>query len=373
MNTQLKRPNLNYIFADQLRYQSLGYTGDEKAITPNIDHLATESMSFDNAVSVSPVCAPYRSSLFTGKYPSSTGMVINELRMNPNHKCFGHVVTNAGYDTSYIGKWHLWSAGKGGNHNNDEQVPRARANYFGMLRLIDDQVKRFVNFLDAEGLRENTILIFTSDHGDFVGEYGLVRKGPEMPELLMRIPLLFHGPGIKSDSTPSPAHVSIVDIMPTLCEAIGVPLPVGVQGRSLWPIVSGSDYPEEEFASVYAEQGFGGLHYTANDDLSPIEEGCLADSVSFDCLNSWTQSGTMRMLRKDDWKLVFDMQGRGQLYNLSFDPVELENLYDNPEYKGVRCEMLAEAFAWCLRAQDPLPIPRRRYIMKTDTRNYWFS
>jgi len=285
-------------------------------------------------------------------------------------------------------KWEwTYQLGKRAFPDYDEQVPRARANYFGMLRLIDDQIKRFVEFLDSEGLRENTILLFTSDHGDFVGEYGLVRKGPEMPELLMRIPLLFNGPGIESNSNPHPAHVSIVDIMPTLCKAIGVPMQVGVQGRSLWPLLDGTEphlngteprsllttYPVEEFASVYAEQGFGGLHYTEDDDLSPVEEGCLADSVSFDCLNSWTQSGTMRMLRKGDWKLVFDMQGRGQLYNLSRDPVELNNLYDNPEYKDVQLEMLAEVFAWSLRAQDPLPLPRRRYIMKTNPRNYWSS
>ena len=83
-----KRPNLVYIFADQLRYQSCGYAGDTRARTPNIDHLATESADFCNAVSGSPMCAPYRASLFTGKYASSTGMAINELRMNPNHDCF---------------------------------------------------------------------------------------------------------------------------------------------------------------------------------------------------------------------------------------------------------------------------------------------
>ncbi len=62
-----------------------------------------------------PVCAAYRASLFTGKYTTSTGMVINELRMNPNHRCLGHVLTEAGYDTAYIGKWHLW-ANELGNH-----------------------------------------------------------------------------------------------------------------------------------------------------------------------------------------------------------------------------------------------------------------
>ena len=253
----------------------------------------------------------------------------------------------------------------------DEQLPRARANYFGMLRLIDDQVHRFVEFLRVQGLYDDTIILFVADHGDFVGEYGLVRKGPEMPEALMRIPMFIVGPGVTARESPHSAHISIVDIMPTLCEAIGVGPPNGVQGRSLWPLVTGGDYPAEEFASVYGEHGFGGLHYTAEDTLDPVEEGCLTPGVQFDCLNSWTQSGTMRMLRRGDWKLIFDMQGRGQLYNLEEDPAELDNLYGKPEVCQVEHEMLAELLAWTLRAQDPLPLPRRRYVMKTDPRNYW--
>ncbi len=267
-------------------------------------------------------------------------------------------------------QWIRW-LGEQGFHDYAEQIPRARANYLGMLRLIDDQVKRFVEFLDAEGLREDTLLVFVSDHGDFVGEYGLVRKGPEVPERLMRIPLLFNGPGVVAEAEAHPAHVSIVDIMPTLCEVVGAELPAGVQGRSLWPMLTGGDWPGEEFASAYGEQGFGGLHYTDEDTLDPQQEGALRGGLAFDCLNSWSQSGTMRMLRKGDWKLAFDMQGTGQLYDLSKDPAELENLYDRPELADVQREMLADLLAWTLRAQDPLPLPRNRYVYKGDPRNYW--
>ncbi len=253
----------------------------------------------------------------------------------------------------------------------DKQVVQARSNYFGMLRLIDDQIKRFVQTLKQKGFYDNTIFVCLSDHGDFVGEYGLVRKGPELPEVLTRIPMLFVGPGISASAQPHAAHVSIVDVMPTLCDAIDLPMPVGVQGRSLWPLLRGREYPQEEFASVYAEHGFGGLHYTADDKLDPVKEGAINNAVSYDELNSWSQSGTMRMLRKGDWKLVFDMQGQGQLYNLSHDPFELNNLYDRREAAEIQQQMLADLMAWTLRAQDPLPLPRNRYIMKTDPHNYW--
>ncbi|MCB0089424.1 MAG: sulfatase-like hydrolase/transferase, partial [Caldilineaceae bacterium] len=111
-----------------------------------------------------------------------------------------------------------------------EHLPRARANYLGLLRLLDDQVRRFVTFLADAGLRENTILLFLSDHGDFVGEYGLMRKGPDLPEVLTRIPFSICGPGIAPQTEPHPAHISIVDILPTLCEATGISIPDGVQG-----------------------------------------------------------------------------------------------------------------------------------------------
>jgi len=113
------RPNLIYIFADQLRYESVGYAGDAKARTPHIDRLAAQGANFRNMVSNAPVCAPYRASLFTGQYASSTGLVINELRVNPNHRCLGHVLTEAGYETGYIGKWHLW-AKMAGKHDRPE-------------------------------------------------------------------------------------------------------------------------------------------------------------------------------------------------------------------------------------------------------------
>lgn len=250
----------------------------------------------------------------------------------------------------------------------EQHFERARANYMGMLRLIDDQVRRFVGFLDDNGLLENTLIVFLSDHGDFVGEYGLLRKGPELPEPLVRIPLIFVGPWIYRHKGAHPAHVSIVDLFPTLCEAVGSNLPDGVQGRSLWPMLTGQAYLEGEFVSVCAEHGFGGLYYGENEELDPQQDGLTVsrdgDWGAFDCLNSWTQSGQMRMIRKGDWKLTFDMTGEAKLYNLRSDPHELIDLYGRPETADLSREMLEHLLEWRLRVEDPLPLPRRRYVMK---------
>ena len=136
-------------------------------------------------------------------------------------------------------------------------------------------------------------MIYVADHGDYVGEYGLMRKGAELPEVLIRIPTFFVGPGIPAADKPHPAHITIADMMPTICEAIGTDIPRGVQGRSLWALLTGKDYPEEEFDSAYAEHGFGGLHYTADDEFDAHADG-LNPAIGFDELNSWSQSGTMR-------------------------------------------------------------------------------
>ena len=114
--TRGNRPNLIYVFADQLRYGSCGYAGDEYARTPNIDRLASEGCNLHQAISSTPVCSPYRACLMTGKYQSSHGLVINETRLSPEHECFGHALTKAGYQTAYIGKWHMW-ANQLGHHD----------------------------------------------------------------------------------------------------------------------------------------------------------------------------------------------------------------------------------------------------------------
>jgi len=254
----------------------------------------------------------------------------------------------------------------------EKSLSRVRSNYLGMVRLIDDQIKRFVEFLENNNLRDNTVLIFISDHGDFMGEYGLPLKGVGLSDYLTRIPMFWNGPGISENVHPHRAHVSIVDVFPTICDMLGIPLPDGVQGRSLWPMLTGQEYPEEEFASVLAQQGFGGLDYTSLEQFDPYEEGCIIrGSDKFDELNTWSQSGILRMLRKNDWKLVYDAQGRGQLFYLPDDPAEVKNLFGQRKYKEKQMEMLQEMLSWELRVQDPLPFPRKRYKYRRDPHNYW--
>lgn len=226
-----------------------------------------------------------------------------------------------------------------------------RATYCGMLRLIDDQVARLFDDLERRGLVKDTLFVFLSDHGDYVGDYGLQRKGAGMPEVLMRIPFVVAGDRVTCRDNRDDL-VSLVDLFPTVCEAVGQPIPLGVQGRSLWPMLSGDTYPADEFASVYAEGGYGGLPY-GSDERPPLHfpyEGSIYDE-----LNSVTQSGTIRMLRTGSWKLLYDVGGHGELYDLAHDPVELTNLWSDPRVADVRADLVERVLRWTLRAADDLP------------------
>lgn len=255
---------------------------------------------------------------------------------------------------------------------NDQNWRRTRSNYLGMLRLIDDQVGRLTQHLEARGKLKNTIVLYLSDHGDFFCDYGLVRKGPELPEVLTRIPMVWSGYGIKPQNNPS-AFVSTADVMPTLCEAMSAPFPAGTQGRSLWPMLQGRDYPAAEFESVYAEVGFGGLNYGPEDVIDPkwgVTPGAPGARKGFDELNPVTQSGNMKMVRRGDWKLTFDLMGNGQLYNLANDPYELTNLFGQPGSMAVQNGLTADLLRWTIRTQDDLPFAA--YKPKLAKRN-WFA
>ncbi len=107
------QPNIVYLLADQWRASAMGYAGDPNVKTPNLDRLAKEGLNFRNAVSVCPVCTPYRASLMTGRYPTSTGMFLNDAHLPDGELCIAEALKAAGYATAYIGKWHLDGHGRG--------------------------------------------------------------------------------------------------------------------------------------------------------------------------------------------------------------------------------------------------------------------
>ncbi|MBZ2197899.1 sulfatase-like hydrolase/transferase [Occultella gossypii] len=248
----------------------------------------------------------------------------------------------------------------------DADWRRYVANYCGMLRLIDDQVRRFVEHARAT-LDGEILVVFVSDHGDYTGEFGLQRKGAGLPECLVRIPLFFSGAGVSGGQVREEL-VSIADVLPTLCALVGQPFPDGLQGRSLLPLLRGAPRPRGEFDSIYAERGFGGLTYRS-DEHPPLHFSY--DGRSLDSLNSVTQSGRSRMVVRDGRKLVVHSDGTGELYDLTTDAGEVTNLIDDPSHAAVRHDLLWCLTQWMLRVQDELP--RGTYVPKTTEHNWMKS
>lgn len=255
---------------------------------------------------------------------------------------------------------------------SDEIWPRYRANYCGMLRMLDDQVRRIVETVEEKDVLNDTIIVFLSDHGDFCGDFGLYRKGLALPECTIRIPMFWFGGPIQPYPGYHPAAVSITDVFPTICEAIGASVPPGVQGRSLWPILSGEPYAEEEFAGVYIELGIGGVALTEGDEIGFGDDAdtYFIDGVArtnFDGTQVAT-SGYRRAVVRDNWKLIYDLDFPAELYNLAVDPGELNNLAADPHYAAVRAALQEALLNWAIRLDDNMQV--KRYAPKRLPHNW---
>ena len=115
-----KKPNILYLLADEWRGNATGYAGDPNIKTPNLDRLAKEGLNYGNAVSVCPVCTPYRAALQTGRFPTSTGMFLNDAYLPSEELCMAEILKTAGYERGFIGKWHL------DGHGRDSFIPPDR-------------------------------------------------------------------------------------------------------------------------------------------------------------------------------------------------------------------------------------------------------
>ena len=126
-----KAPNVVFVLADEWRGQDLGYNGNKDVITPNLDRLAGHAVNFTNMISCCPVCCPYRASLLTGQYPLKTGVFVNDVQLNPETPSLAKVFKAAGYQTAYIGKWHL------DGHGRSSFIPVERRQGFEYWKVLE--------------------------------------------------------------------------------------------------------------------------------------------------------------------------------------------------------------------------------------------
>lgn len=210
---------------------------------------------------------------------------------------------------------------------SDAQLREVVANYYGMISLIDHNVGRIRNALREEGLDDNTLVVFTSDHGEWLGDHGLMLKGPMLYEGVMRVGLLVQGPGVLAGQV-VPDPVSTLDLAATFGDYAGGTVASAAHSRSLRPLLSGQPGASRDAA------------------LNEWRLGPSRCGVSLD----------LRAVRTRTAKLTLELDsGAGELYDLANDPHECENRFDDPAYRGLRDELTDRIMA---RPRDMLTTPR---------------
>lgn len=203
---------------------------------------------------------------------------------------------------------------RGYEEYSEDELQEARAAYYAMVSLVDDEVGRILEVLDDEGLSDNTIVVFTSDHGEMLGDHRLMLKGPFMYDCAVKVPLIVRWPD-RIQPGPRRQLVQWIDLAPTFLEAAGLDVPAQYQGTSLLPLLADPSAAWRDWALCqYRDSGY-----------------------------SYDPPVHLTMLRHEQWKVVVhhgepatSRERTGELYDLDTDPDELNNLWDNPEYRDQR-------------------------------------
>lgn len=221
-------------------------------------------------------------------------------------------------------RFHLGEDADGVVHLSNptaEQSRRQRAHYYANITMIDKQVGDILHALEKRGVLDNTIIIFTSDHGDCLGDHGHSQKW-NMFESTVRVPALISWPGHIAQGKRVTDLVALFDFGPTILEYAGVPTPSWMEAVALQPYLDGNTEPDRQ--RVYAEH--------SNDALL-------------------TGTRFMTMIRDKAMKLVHFVDAEdGQLFDLENDPSERVNLWDDPEYAQTRARLVNEILTWRLES-----------------------
>jgi len=406
------RPNIVFVFGDQWRGQATGYAGDPNVQTPHLDHLASESVNVTHAVAGAPVCSPWRASLLSGQRPDRHGVFVNDVQLGTDIPSLGRVFSGHGYDTAYVGKWHVDGRGRsnyiprerrqgfdywkvlecthqynespyyagdsdeqlvwegydataqtrdacqyiadrdgsrpfllvvswGPPHNPYETAPRefsdlydptslklrpnvppeaaaeAReclAGYYAHCSALDACMGDLNEALRRRGIDDDTIFVFTSDHGDMLGSHGQHRKQKPWDESI-RIPLLLRYPTRFGRCRQTvPALMDACDMMPTLLSLADLPIPDSVDGLDFSGCLAGGPDPADGAALLACYHPFGEWHRG----------------------NGGREFRGIRTLR---YTCVRTLSGPWLLYDNERDPHQLDNLVARPEHDALRRQL----------------------------------
>ena len=194
---------------------------------------------------------------------------------------------------------------------SEVDLQRQMAFYYSLITLIDEQIGRVIETLKEMGEYDNTIIVFTADHGDFAGEHGMILKNLGIYESVHRIPFLLKYPNCEKNKVVD-EMIESVDLYPTMCELCGIQIPKDVEGQSVIPIVENGKEGKQQ---VVCEWEF--LRYR----------------------------NKVNAIRTSRYRMVYyGYDESGELYDIEQDPHELENLYNRSDFQKVKLELLQKMF-----------------------------
>ena len=239
----------------------------------------------------------------------------------------------------------------------EEVLREIQCVYYGMITKVDSLFGRIFDAIEAEGLWENSIVLFAADHGDFAGQYGLFEKWDTcLADCLLHVPCVLWARELPAGRRVE-ALTEHVDVAPTLLELLGIDGDWGMHGRSLLPVVAGQPGKACVFADGGHEEDMWERFGFPTTDKDGQPRPLSSKQVTYrDCPESMARA---KMARSDRWKLVMRLAGGNELYDLASDPYELNNLYgrseNDAELAGVVLDLQRKMIEWCLRTDTDRP------------------
>ena len=274
------------------------------------------------------------------------GALISRLRADAHLQLLEH-----GPSSSHDG--HLDGDSDFNDISSEYGWRQLRARYFANVTLVDDMVGMITDALKEQGIFDDTVIAFTSEHGEMVGDHGFTQK-MSMYEESSRVPLIVRAPAISTDKTVIGGNVSHVDLVPTLLDLLGCDVPDSVDGKSVAKVME--DKGNLRNNEVYIEwNGIGWI------DTGISEDGAMGVIVQGKGAHGTPEMGTMyqapwRTIVQNDWKLNLCATDQCELYNLREDPHEMNNLYDHPDHRDVVRLLSTKIRAWQFRTRDDAPL-----------------
>ena len=217
---------------------------------------------------------------------------------------------------------------------------RLRAQYYGNVTLVDGMVGRIRSALELAGIADDTAVVFTTEHGDMLGDHGMLEKRSFYEES-SRVPLLMRVPWLSSGRRSVEGSAGHVDLVPTLLDLLGEPLPHHLEGRSLVPVLRGEETLDDN--DVFIE--WNGTSPTLRDRFLGSESINRMLALPY------------RSVVSDRWKLNLCAGDQGELFDLRADPYEQTNLFDDPAQRDRVRDMAARIRMWQYGTGDSAPLP----------------